>query len=67
MDMDLGFCVPNFDIDGGTTTIAGELARVGKSAGAAWMSLMDHSFQVEPIGLPVDDDDVERLPCENAF
>ena len=30
--MELGFHVPIFDIDGGTTAIAGELARVGTTA-----------------------------------
>jgi F420-dependent oxidoreductase-like protein len=53
--MELGFHVPIFDIDGGTTAIAGELARVGAAAeesGATWLSFMDHFFQIEPTGLP---------------
>jgi F420-dependent oxidoreductase-like protein len=53
--MELGFHVPIFDIDGGTTAIAGELARVGAAAeesGATWLSFMDHFFQIEPVGLP---------------
>jgi F420-dependent oxidoreductase-like protein len=57
MDMDLGFHLPILDIDGGPTAIAGELARVGESAeaaGATWLSVMDHFFQIEPMGLPVD-------------
>jgi F420-dependent oxidoreductase-like protein len=55
--MDLGFHVPIFDIDGGTTAIAGELARVGAAAeasGATWLSFMDHFFQIEPTGLPAE-------------
>jgi len=55
--MDLGFHVPIFDIDGGTTAIAGELARVGEAAeasGATWLSFMDHFFQIEPTGLPAE-------------
>ncbi|MEZ0339306.1 LLM class F420-dependent oxidoreductase [Mycobacterium sp. pV006] len=55
--MDLGFHVPVFDIDGGTTAIAGELARVGQAAeaaGATWLSFMDHFFQIEPTGLPAE-------------
>jgi F420-dependent oxidoreductase-like protein len=53
--MDLGIHVPIFDIDGGTTAIAPELARVGaaaEEAGATWLSFMDHFFQIEPTGLP---------------
>ncbi|MFI9408295.1 LLM class F420-dependent oxidoreductase [Nocardia gamkensis] len=55
--MELGFHVPVFDIDGGTTAIAGELARVGAAAeasGATWLSFMDHYFQIEPTGLPAE-------------
>jgi F420-dependent oxidoreductase-like protein len=55
--MELGFHVPIFDIDGGTTAIAGELARVGTAAeesGATWLSFMDHFFQIEPTGLPAE-------------
>ncbi|WP_040792413.1 LLM class F420-dependent oxidoreductase [Nocardia paucivorans] len=55
--MELGFHVPIFDIDGGTTAIAGELARVGASAeqvGATWLSFMDHFFQIEQTGLPAE-------------
>ncbi|MFG3615975.1 LLM class F420-dependent oxidoreductase [Nocardia sp. NPDC047654] len=55
--MELGFHVPIFDIDGGTTAIAGELARVGAAAeasGATWLSFMDHYFQIEPTGLPAE-------------
>ncbi|UXA18080.1 LLM class F420-dependent oxidoreductase [Mycobacterium sp. SMC-4] len=55
--MELGFHVPIFDIDGGTTAIAGELARVGEAAeaaGATWLSFMDHFFQIEPTGLPAE-------------
>lgn len=55
--MELGFHIPIFDIDGGTTAIAGELARVGSAAeesGATWLSFMDHYFQIEPTGLPAE-------------
>lgn len=55
--MDLGIHVPIFDIDGGTTAIAPELARVGAAAeesGATWLSFMDHFFQIEPTGLPAE-------------
>ena len=55
--MDLGIHVPIFDIDGGTTAIAPELARVGSAveeAGISWLSFMDHFFQIEPTGLPAE-------------
>ncbi|KMO73561.1 LLM class F420-dependent oxidoreductase [Mycolicibacterium chubuense] len=55
--MDLGIHVPIFDIDGGPTAIAPELARVGaaaEEAGATWLSFMDHFFQIEPTGLPAE-------------
>ncbi|KWX68986.1 LLM class F420-dependent oxidoreductase [Mycobacterium sp. NAZ190054] len=55
--MELGIHVPIFDIDGGTTAIAGELARVGtavEESGATWLSFMDHFFQIEPTGLPAE-------------
>ncbi len=55
--MELGFHIPIFDIDGGPTAIAGELARVGSAAeesGASWLSFMDHYFQMEPTGLPAE-------------
>ncbi|MBB4685057.1 F420-dependent oxidoreductase-like protein [Amycolatopsis jiangsuensis] len=49
--------VPIFDIEGGTTAVAGELARVGvaaEEAGVSWLSFMDHYFQIEPTGLPAE-------------
>lgn len=55
--MELGFHLPIFDIDGGTSALAGELARVGAAAeasGATWLSFMDHYFQIEPTGLPAE-------------
>ncbi len=55
--MELGFHVPIFDIDGGPTAIAGELARVGQAteaSGASWLSFMDHFFQIQPTGLPAE-------------
>ena len=55
--MDVGIHVPIFDIDGGTTAIAGELASVGaavEASGANWLSFMDHFFQIEPTGLPAE-------------
>jgi F420-dependent oxidoreductase-like protein len=60
--MELGFHVPIFDIDGGTTAIAGELARVGIAAeesGATWLSFMDHFFQIKPTGLPAESNMLE--------
>ncbi|PXY22761.1 LLM class F420-dependent oxidoreductase [Prauserella muralis] len=55
--MELGIHVPIFEIDGGTTAIAGELARVGaaaESSGVTWLSFMDHFFQIEQTGLPAE-------------
>ena len=60
--MELGFHLPVFDIEGGTTAIAGELARVGtaaEEAGATWLSFMDHYFQIEPTGLPAESNMLE--------
>ncbi|WP_405166370.1 LLM class F420-dependent oxidoreductase [Nocardia sp. NBC_01499] len=60
--MELGFHIPVFDIDGGDTAIAGELARVGAAAeasGATWLSFMDHYFQIEPTGLPAESNMLE--------
>lgn len=51
--MRLGIHVPNFDMPGGPAAIAPELARVGvaaESAGAQWLSFMDHFFQIPPRG-----------------
>src|SRR5215212_6743910 len=60
--MELGFHLPIFDIDGGVTAIAGELARVGTAAeesGATWLSFMDHYFQIQPTGLPAESNMLE--------
>jgi F420-dependent oxidoreductase-like protein len=60
--VELGFHIPIFDIDGGTTAIASELARVGAAAeesGATWLSFMDHFFQIEPTGLPAESNMLE--------
>ena len=60
--MELGFHLPIFDIDGGTTAIAGELASVGaavEASGANWLSFMDHFFQIEPTGLPAESNMLE--------
>ena len=60
--MELGFHVPIFDLDGGVSAIAGELARVGTAAeesGATWLSFMDHFFQIEPTGLPAESNMLE--------
>lgn len=60
--MDVGIHVPIFDIDGGTTAIAGALARVGtavEASGANWLSFMDHFFQIEPTGLPAESNMLE--------
>jgi F420-dependent oxidoreductase-like protein len=46
----LGIHVIAFTFDGGTPAIAPELARVGEAAegaGASWLSVMDHYFQME--------------------
>jgi F420-dependent oxidoreductase-like protein len=55
--MELGFHLPVFDIGGGTTAIAPELARVGaavEASGATWLSFMDHYFQIATTGLPAE-------------
>jgi F420-dependent oxidoreductase-like protein len=55
--MKLGIHLAIFDIDGGTTAIAGELARVGaavEDAGVSELSVMDHYFQIDPMGLPAE-------------
>lgn len=60
--MKFGIHLPIFDIDGGTTAIAGELARVGaaaENAGASWLSVMDHYFQIEAVGLPAESNMLE--------
>lgn len=60
--MQLGLHLPIFDIDGGTTAIAAELARVGAAAeraGVGWLSVMDHYFQIEPSGLPAESNMLE--------
>lgn len=60
--MELGFHIPNLNIDGGTAAIAGELARAGHAAeecGATWLSFMDHYFQIEPTGLPAESNMLE--------
>ena len=46
----LGIHVPNFNIVGGTPAIAPELVRVAEAAeaaGATWLSVMDHYFQMD--------------------
>ena len=48
--MHLGIHVIEFTVDGGTPAIAPELARVGEAAeaaGATWLSVMDHYFQMD--------------------
>jgi F420-dependent oxidoreductase-like protein len=55
--MELGCAISVFDIDGGTTAIADDLARTAAAAdegGVTWLSLMDHYFQIETTGLPVE-------------
>ena len=50
--MHLGIHVFDFNVDGGTPAIAPELARVGEAAeaaGATWLSVMDHYFQMEHV------------------
>ncbi|KZM72652.1 LLM class F420-dependent oxidoreductase [Nocardia terpenica] len=53
--MDVAFHIPVFEIAGGTAAIAGELARIGtaaEAAGATWLSVQDHYFQMDLTGLP---------------
>lgn len=60
--MKLAIHLPIFDIDGGTTCIAGELARVGaavEAAGVTDLTVMDHYFQIEPMGLPAESNMLE--------
>ncbi|MCM6774352.1 LLM class F420-dependent oxidoreductase [Nocardia sp. CDC159] len=55
--MEFSVHLPVFDIEGGVAAIAGELARVGaaaEAAGAAWLSVQDHYFQIELTGLPAE-------------
>jgi F420-dependent oxidoreductase-like protein len=53
----LGIHVPNFKFVGGTPAIAPELARVAEAAeaaGATWLSVMDHYFQMDQMA-PAED------------
>jgi F420-dependent oxidoreductase-like protein len=53
----LGIHVPNFKIVGGTPAIAPELVRVAEAAeaaGATWLSVMDHYFQMDQMA-PAED------------
>ena len=55
--MQLGIHVPNFKFVGGTPAIAPELARVAEAAeaaGATWLSVMDHYFQMDQMA-PAED------------
>ena len=55
--MHLGIHVIEFTVDGGTPAIAPELARVGEAAeaaGAAWLSVMDHYFQMDQMAPATD-------------
>jgi F420-dependent oxidoreductase-like protein len=55
--MEVGIHLPSFNYPGGTSTTAAELARLGEAAeaaGATWLSVMDHYFQIDRIG-PVED------------
>jgi F420-dependent oxidoreductase-like protein len=60
--MKLGIHLPIFNIRGGTSAIAGELALVGaavEAAGVSELSVMDHYFQIEPMGLPAESNMLE--------
>ncbi|AQA04677.1 LLM class F420-dependent oxidoreductase [Mycobacterium sp. MS1601] len=60
--MNLGIHLPIFEIAGGVGAIGGELARVGtaaESSGITWISVMDHYFQIEPMGLPAESNMLE--------
>ena len=53
--MELGLHIPNFSWDGGTAAIADTLARVAReaeAAGVARLTVMDHVWQIGPIGPP---------------
>ena len=53
----LGIHVIAFTVDGGPTAIAPELARVGAAAdaaGASWLSVMDHYFQMDQMAPATD-------------
>ena len=55
--MQLGIHVPNFKIVGGTPAIGPELVRVAEAAeaaGATWLSVMDHYFQMDQMA-PAED------------
>ncbi|MEZ0110888.1 F420-dependent oxidoreductase-like protein [Catenulispora sp. EB89] len=59
--MDLGLHIPNFTYPGGPATLADDLTRVAVTAeevGFARVSVMDHLFQIGPIG-PVEMDMLE--------
>jgi F420-dependent oxidoreductase-like protein len=48
--MEIGIHVPNFNVAGGPPAIAEELVRVAdaaEAAGATWLSVMDHYFQMD--------------------
>ena len=51
--MKIGLHVPNFTYPGGPPTMASDLARIGKAAedaGFAKLSVMDHVWQIGPVG-----------------
>lgn len=53
--MDLGLHLAALDVDGGDAALAPTLrdaARAADEAGVAWLSLMDHWFQMEQLGGP---------------
>ncbi len=55
--MEFSIHVSKFEFDGGSAAVAGELARVAtaaEAAGAAWLSLQDHYFQIPITGLPAE-------------
>jgi F420-dependent oxidoreductase-like protein len=55
--MEVGIHVASFNYPGGTSTTAPELTRLAQAAeaaGATWLSVMDHYFQIDRIG-PADD------------
>ncbi len=62
--MQLGIHVPNFKIVGGTPAIAPELVRIAEgaeAAGATWLSVMDHYFQMDQMA-PAEDPMLEGTP-----
>lgn len=60
--MRVGFHLPTFEVDGSPAGLRARLAATGaavEAAGASWLSVMDHFFQIEGTGLPADSNMLE--------